>query len=70
MVVTRSRSPLYQLSKPGRLSLTPGVAAVSPNGVLGDARTETPAAGADYLAQATASLIGMIRAWPTTHQRS
>lgn len=45
-----------------------GVAAVSPNGVLGDARTANAAAGADYLEQATASLVALIRTWPVEHQ--
>lgn len=62
-----AREPLTELLPRLRRD---GVAAVSPNGVLGDARTANPAAGAAYLDQATAALVRVIRTWPVEHQRA
>lgn len=65
-LVAGAREPLAELL--GRLRRD-GVAAVSPNGVLGDATTAGAAAGAAYLEQATASLVRLVADWPAAPER-
>jgi mycofactocin precursor peptide peptidase len=54
-------APLHRLLPRLR---THGVAAVSPNGILGDATTADPGEGARLLADAIDELAGFVRDWP------